>query len=287
VEFECNTTDTGASLTLLEGDSAMNDGRLNQAFYTRVLTEASKPMQKALRTSHKIEKILQHHFKGSLPTEPYKWESEVSGKTVDMETPPFFMREKGPGFRLSSIIDFVSPTKPQPRYGVELKAIELPAKRYPDPFYYLSQIASDYARLSIAKGLDGGQLAVLLFGDIFNSFPTKRMALLRHFHKEMYWAYRNAIYEGGDLHPNLTDPVARYRRRACCEMGFNMPSPDFFDETDENFDGRFATKIVDQRFMFVVFPIKKGACKLRSARIPSRMSAPSREEALAVPPAVK
>jgi hypothetical protein len=88
------------------------------------------------------------------------------------------------------------------------KAIELPVKQHADSFYYLSQIAAHYARLSLAQGLDGGQLAVLLFGDIFKSFPTKRMAILRQFQKEMHWAYRTAIFEGGPLnakYANVTD----------------------------------------------------------------------------------
>jgi hypothetical protein len=66
-------------------------------------------MQKALRRSHKIEMILQGSFKEELPTEPYKWDREVSGKAVNMVTLPFFKREDGAGFRLSSKIDFVSP----------------------------------------------------------------------------------------------------------------------------------------------------------------------------------
>jgi hypothetical protein len=144
---------------------------------------------------------------------------------------------------------------------VELKVIELPTKRYRDPFYYLGQIASDFARLSLANGLDGGQLAALLFGDIFRTFPTQPKAILRHFQKEMSWAYAAATFEDGPLHAKSAGRVAHYRREACRQMGFDIPYPDYFDQGDENFDGRFSTKVVDQQFMFIVIPIKKDACK--------------------------
>ncbi|MEA9705251.1 hypothetical protein [Xanthomonas campestris] len=125
-------------------------------------------------------------------------------------------------------IDIVYPGEKLHR-GVELKAVKLPRdKSAPsNALYDIGQLTVDYARISLAEKLEGGELVVLVYGPFVEALEED--ALLRELHNHFFLDYETSR-RFGQLHPDYLkeEPSDHLEQRihqitVIKALGWNVP----------------------------------------------------------------